>query len=370
MLAALADLDKPTSFEDLKIVLQAGDSTIRDAIGGVREMFLSVDDAGTETLFSLAPLTRSFVISKRSSLTLYPTFKQRVINFRKSIKITSPEVTKIVATIRRIVPLRFRFHSDQAARAALVVVRDSRLTERVTEDSIFRATKGYVEAIQERPDMAIVRQDFLYSIQVRHEPEIEELLAWFNAEKKTQTIEENLYLIMDTVISGRRYSEEEKIGMISRKATTAYNIARQNIYLDAEAGLKGFRESVMLHLRAFKLNALSASPMTDISEKYAKSTADQWLSLLSKGNKWNVIVALKQLESDCDGYLDPVAEPFNNQLRRIGRSALFSAERSRIHNESKKLLAAGFDKRKWMDTTLSPAISKELSALVERTKSR
>ncbi len=370
LLAALADLNRPTAFEDLKIILQAGDSTIRDAIGGVREMFLSVDDAGSSTLYSIAPLTRSFINSKKISLTLYPAVKVRVQNFKSSIKITSPEVSRLISRVRGLAPLRFSFYSDENLRAALAIVREAGLQERVTEDPVFRALKGYVEAIQRRVDMSAVRSDFLYSIQMKHEPEIEELMAWFEAEKRSGTLEDQLFTVMDTVIAGRKYSEDEKIGMISRKATTTYNFARQKIESDPEVAIKGFRQSLMLHLRAFKLNALSASPMLSVSEKYAKNTADQWFRLLVALGKWEPLASLTELEKDCDGYLDPIADPFVAYLDRMTRSAWFPSEKARMHNQAKRLLSQGFDSKKWMDTTIVPKIMATLSTLFEATKSR
>lgn len=367
LLAALADLRRATTFEDLKIILQAGDSTVRDAIGGVREMFLSVDDAGDQTLFSLAPLTRSFVNSKKDSIKIYPAVKVRVQNFKRSIKITSPEVARLIARVRAVVPLRFTSHSVDNLRAALDMVRTTGLKENVTEDPVFRALRGYVEAIQARPDMAAVRDSFLFSIQMKHEPEIEELMAWFKAEKGSGTLEEHFYKIVDTVISGRRYSEDEKIGMISRKATTSYNFARHKIHSDPESAMRGFRQSVLLHLRAFKQNALTGSPMLSISEGYARNTFDQWLRMLSQVGRWEPINALLPLEEECEGYLDPVYSPFSSYLHRLEREALFGSERARVNNAARKILSQGLDVGKWMDTTIVPDIKKSLSSVIERT---
>lgn len=138
--------------------------------------------------------------------------------------------------------------------------------------------------------MSEIRKNLLFEIQMRHEPEFSELMTWFNAEKGSSTLEEHHFSIMNTFISGRRSSEEEKIGMISRKATTAYHFARQKIYSDPEAAIKGLRESLLLHFRAFKLNALNAlngSAMLSISEKYARSTSGQWIHLISENGNGN-----------------------------------------------------------------------------------
>lgn len=368
LLAALADLNRPTTFDDLKVVLQAGDSTIRDAIGGVREMFLSVDDAGDNAMYSLAPLTRSFVNSKKNNIRLYPSIKVRVQNFKKSIKVTSPEVARLVARVRAIVPLRFSYHNADSLRASLDIVRDLGLAAAISEDPVFRALRGYVESIQARPDMSAVRESFRYSIQMRHEPEFEELMAWFRAEKESSTLEADLFNVMDTVISGRRYSEDQKIGMISRKATSAYNFAKQKIHSDPDAAMKGFRESLLLHFRAFKMNVATGSPMLQVSEKYARNTADQWIRLIANTGKWEPLVEIISLEKDSDGYLDPISSPFISHLDALARNAYFPAEKSRTNNAVKKLISHSFDKGKWMDTTVVPDILKSLSFLAEALK--
>lgn len=353
LLAALADLNRPATFEDLKIVLQSGDSTVRDAIGAVREMFLSIDDTGDATLYSLAPLTRAFVNSKKSNLKFYAPLKFIVQNFKKTIKISTPEVARLISSTRSLVPLKFSFHSEERLRAALAMVREASLNERITADPIFRSLKGYVEAIQNRPDMTKVREDFLYSIQMKHEPEIEELMAWFEAEKSSYALENHLFTITDFVISGKRYSEDHKIGMISRKATTYYNFAKQRIHDDPEAALRAFRDSLNLHLRAFKQNALTGSPMLNVSRKYVRNTADQWFRLLSARGTWEPLSAFAELENECEGYLDPVSEPFISYLHPLTAKAWFPAEKSRVYNQAKRILAHNFDKTKWMDSTIA-----------------
>lgn len=370
LLAALADLKRPATFDDLRVVLQSNDSTIRDAIGGVREMFLSVDDAGEDTLYSLAPLTRAFVNSKKVSLSLYPAVRARVQNFKKSIKLTSPEVARLTASVRALVPLRLLTHNGDNLRDALNIVRSPDLPERITEDPVFRCLKGYVEAIQSRPDMSAVRENFLYATQMKHEPEFHELIAWLNAEKDSNTFEVHVFNIMNTVISGRRYSEDEKIGMISRKATTAYHFAKQKIYSDPESAVKGLRESLLLHFRAFKLNALTGSAMLGVSEKYARNTSDQWMRMVSETGKWEPLAAILTLEEESDGYLDPMSVPFISYLEKLERVAYFSAERSRVNNAAKKLLSQGFDPSKWMDTTIIPEMVRALKALADATGSR
>ncbi|CUJ95561.1 hypothetical protein RUE5091_01556 [Ruegeria denitrificans] len=329
-------------------------------------MFLTIDDAGESTLFSLAGLTRSFVNSKKESLKLYPAVKERVRAFKRTAKIASPEVARLVATVRRYVPLRLSSHSSSDLRIALNLVRDPKLKLSVTEDPVFRALKGYVEASQTRVDLSEVREDFHYALQMKHEPEFEELTAWFDAEKSSNVVGEHLFSIMDAVTSGRRYSEDQKIGMVSRKATTAYHIAQQKLESSPDEALALMRLSILLHTKAFKHNALNGSPMTNISEKYALNTADQYFRIISSYRPWELFSEMKSLQNDTEGYLDPVAEALFAHIERLPLATLAKPEKSRIKNQARDTLSSGFRKEKWLDTTLTPRLEDQLKSFINR----
>ena len=366
LLAALADLNKPASFEDLKVILQAGDSSIRDAISAVREMFLIVDDAGESTLYSLAALTRGFVNSKKESLKLYPAVKERVRAFKRTTKIASPDVARIVAAVRKYVPLRLSSHSAENLKLAANLVRDTKLKPTTTEDPVFRALKGYVEALQTRVDLHEVRQNFQYALQMKHEPEFEELTAWYNAEKSSQIVGEHFFQIMDAVTSGRRYTEEQKIGMISRKATTAYHIAQQKLGVAPDDAQSLMRLSILLHTKAFKQNVINGSSMANISEKYCRNTADQYFRLISSYGPWEPIAEIALLQADTEGYLDPVADAFITYIEREKFQSYPKPERSRVKNKIREFISEGFPREKWLDTTLPPIIEQKLKALAQR----
>ena len=365
LLAALVDLNRPSTFDDLQTVLQAGDSSIRDAIGTVREMFLSVDSAGEEALFSLAPLTRGFVNSRKESVKYYGTLQQRVINYKKKIKISPPQVVRIVILARRYVPLRNYSHTPANCKEALRIVREATLKASITEDPLFRATKGYVEALQKNPDMSAVRENFLYCLQMDLEPEIEELTAWLEAEKRTGVIESHISTIADVVMNGRKYSEEDKIGMMSRKATTIFNQARDAIYTDSTRADALFEQSLLLHLKAFKLNANLGTHMVDVSEKYARNTAHQWFRLSCESRDFaGLMDKFEKLLDESDGFLDPIEEPLRDQLNRIGRSNLTPSERGRLKNGINKVLARSLTKDKWLDVNVWSILRADLQRCV------
>lgn len=231
---------------------------------------------------------------------------------------------------------------------------------------MFRALKGCVEAIQKRPDLVATRDDFGYSLQMKHEPEFEELAAWFEAEKSSGVITDSIFEITDAVISGRRYSEDQKISMISRKATTAYNMARQKISDSPDAAYALAETSVLLHCKAFIHNVLSGSPMTGVSEKYARNTSNLLIRLSSEYGAWRPIEELIELQEKVDGYLDPVAEALFPYLDSFSAKVWTKPEASRLKNALRAVASGGVDKSKWLDTTMPPRLIDRLKTVEAR----
>lgn len=364
LLAALADLNKPSSFGDLQTVLQASDSAIRDAIGTVREMFLSVDDAGIDTLFSLAPLTRGFVNSRKETVKFYGVLYQRVVNFKRTVKVTRPEVARLVEKIRRFVPLRGKRYLEDSLGEALKLVRDPALSIETTEDPVFRATRGFVEAVQKRPDMNAVRDSFAYSIEMGHEPDIQELKAWYEAEKSSGVIESYIETIADTVVNGKNYTEDDKIGMISRKATTNFVQSKELYYSDPERANELMLGSLKLHLKAFKLNANLGTPMLDVSEKYGRNTSFELFRHFFDAREFHrVFDVMQELMNYGDCHLDPVEGPLSAFLDRLGKTRLSAPERGRLQQAIKSFSSRKQDRKLWLDMSVCETLKREISSL-------
>lgn len=318
LLAALADLDQPINFGDLQTVLQNEPSRVQDAIGAVREMFLTLNQAGDETLYLLAPLTRKFVTSKKNSLTGYSVLRERVKAFKRHIHISSPEVAGRIIAVEKLLPPRLHEHAPARAEEAWRVVFDQSLRPSVTEDPLFRALLGYV-AVSIRPaKLTEAREAFTYALKMGYEPEYNYLRAWLNAEKTSGAYDGWCERIADTVISGKKYSEYEKIGMTSRKATSLFVRGKDLIYTDYQDAIKILFDSLALHLRAFRLNCLSANPYTDVSERMARNTALDLLRYTSKREApWEALEYLAMLANLKDVYLDPIEDGLRESLRNI-----------------------------------------------------
>lgn len=275
LLAALSEFRSPATFSDLQTVLQVDQSRVRDAITEVREMFLQVDDAGSEARYSLAPLTMSFVKGKRQELVGYGPLRERAKTYQRTALISNPRVAKLVSEVDRLLPRRAGENYGDAVQQALRMVIDKTLPPNVTEDPLFKCALGYVYVILPQPRLLEAREAFTYATQMRHEPEFRYLNAWFYSERQTGTHSDWTMRIADIVLEGRRYSESEKVTMISLKATSLYARGKDRIITDPVDGLKDFEDALKLHLRAFRLHCLSGDYRVEKSEQFARNTAYQ-----------------------------------------------------------------------------------------------
>jgi hypothetical protein len=367
LLAALGDLNQGATFKDLQTVLQSEESRVRDAIGAVREMFLQIDEAGAEALFSLAPLTKSFVNARKQTLKGYPRLRERVRAFRRTVRLASPAVAAVVAKVQRLMPLRYAAHAPDRIAEAWRVVSDPSLPASVTEDPLFRCAYGYTCVHLSPPRLGEAREAFQYATSMRHEPAFGELRPWFEAEKNSGAHDGWCITIADLVINGRSYSEVEKTGMVSRKATSIYARGRDRIFTDQVDAQKDFAEALTLHLRAFKLNALRGEAQMDVSEQYARNTAWQWLDLAVRGEApWELFDRVRQLAGLQDIFLDPIHKPFTDLIGRLERTALRTEVAQRIRNRVKGLPELLARRDTWLDPTISRHVEEVVRAFDRR----
>jgi hypothetical protein len=353
LLAALGDLNQGATFKDLQTLLQSEESRVLDAIGSVREMFLQLDEAGAEALFSLAPLTKSFVNARKQTLKGYPRLRERVRAFRRTVRISSPAVAAVVAKVQRLMPLRLTVHSLDRVADAWRVVSDPSLPASVTEDPLFKCAYGYTCVHLSPPRLAEAREAFQYAISMRHEPAFGELRTWFEAEKNSGAHDGWCITITDMVINGRSYTELEKTSMVSRKATSIYNRGRDRIYTDQVDAQKDFGEALILHLRAFKLNALRGEAHMDVSEQYARNTARQWFEFAVRGDApWELLDRVRQIAGQQDIFLDPIHLPFIDYVGRLERTALRTEVANRIRNRIKGVPELLARRDSWLDPTI------------------
>ena len=364
LLAALSDLNTPVSFGDLQTILQNDQSKVLDAIGGVREMFLTIDQAGGETLFSLAPLTRKFVAGKKDKLVGYNVLRERVKAFKRNIHVSSPEVARRVMLIERLLPPRHTDHPPISAAKAWEEINDPNLKPNVTEDPLFRSLRGYVASCCRPAKLTEARESFKYADQMGFEPEFKYLLAWFNAEKSSGAMDGWCENVADIVMSGKRYSENEKISMISRRATSLYVRGRDLIYTDFSDAANMIQEALALHLKAFRLNCNAGSRFADYSENYARNTAYTLFgNCIKHSEAWEVLDRIHSLVEQKDIFLDPLAGPLTDMFNEINRVAKRAETANRARQKLKGLPDAIGARDLWLEADLGRRIAEAARGL-------
>ena len=242
-------------------------------------------------------------------------------------------VAQEVIHVERIIPPRFVTHPPENAAEAWRIVNRPHMVPIVTEDPLFRTLYGYVASSCIPPRLSEAREAFAYAIQMKFEPDIRYLNTWFTAERNSGVFDEWCEKVADIVISGKRYTESEKIMMVSRKAVNIYTRGSYKLTMDSVDAIECFRESLKLHLKAFRLNCLAGTVYADSSENYARNTIFTLFNVL-KTSPWEQISVIRSLLDSKDIYLDPIEDAVREYatitLPSIKRDDLASRTRQRL----------------------------------------
>jgi hypothetical protein len=252
LLIGLSEIGRPASFKDLEAVQHVDPGQIIDAIGAAREMFLQIEGAGDGAKYSLAVLTKQFVIGKRTSVSRYDVLKARVKSFNRYVHVATPRIARMTLDVERLLPPRAREHPGEHAQSAWMIVSDRTLPAQVTEEPTFRSLRGYVACCLASPRITDAREDFSYALRMSYEPEYNYLKKWFYVERGAGQFEGGLALAADTVIKGNRYTLFEKTFMASGKAFALYLRARDRVYTDTVDAKRDFLEALKLNLFVYK----------------------------------------------------------------------------------------------------------------------
>ncbi|MBS9720896.1 putative DNA binding domain-containing protein [Tianweitania sp. BSSL-BM11] len=367
LLCALVEFDRPATFAELQTALQADASKVTDAIHATREMFLEADDAGAESFYALASLTKSFVAGRKNSLEGYSVLRERVKNFKKTAQISNPRVAALVTKVERSLPKRLSEHLPERAYEALKIVTDKNLPPLVTEDPVFRALCGYVYAAQPRPRLADCREAFRYAIEMRHEPDFRYVNMWHSAERRSGAHDGRAIRATEVVIAGRRYSAQEKVNMLALKASNLFARGRERLLTEPTDGMSDLRESLKIHLRVFRANVEMDSPYADRSSVYARNTAYQLLRPISQGNTpWVFFEEIGGILEMPDIYLDPLEDPLIEMIAAFTARTLRPELTGRIKNKAKGLSSKLNIEGKWLSTSVQRRVRSVLETFDAR----
>lgn len=371
LLLALAELNRPATFGEVETILQTDPSRITDAIGAVREMFLHIDSAAEETLYSIAQLTRRFVLAKRESLSRYGVIRERVKAFKKYTFSASAEVASIVLHVDRLLPAVRGEHDQNRVEQAWGHVGNPALGPKITEDPIFRSLRGYVASSFRPPKLTEAREDFDYAIRMRYEPDFPRLRSWLEAEKLVEEFGGRLEQIANIVIEGKRYTSLEKTIMLQRKAKSLFFRGRERLHTEPTDAQRDLSESLKVQLKIFKINIDTGHQWVNVTFEHARNSAYVLLEHISSGpHGMEVIDEIKSIMGLRDVFLDPIYSPIGEAIEGLVRKATTIEAAHRMKNRIKGLdglaRSAPWSDQSWGDK-LSAQLKQMEGVLIEKT---
>ncbi len=357
LLVILALLEQPLIFSDIVTILTVEESRVKDAIAAVREMFLRVNDSGTEATYTVGALTASFIISQATKLDRFPQLKARVDAFKKTFYPEVPELTRLKFSVEHSVERGRIFGQNNLLHEAWRRVENSSLAPTITEDPRFKSLVGFVAASTIPPKLAEARSAFEYALAMRFEPEIKHLKAWFEAEKASGIGYDRCCKIADFINGGRNYTEIEKTDFQVKKASVVYNHAREKSFLDVLSAADDFAEALKIHLGAYRRSVNSSNPRLGKSEEYSRNTAYSLFNLLNRHGRIDLlIVRIEKLFGDKDIFIDPIEDPLLSALISISNVKANPSDLARFRSRLVNARLAVENSAAWMDTNVKKRV--------------
>jgi len=337
LLVALAELNRPANHEDLKTILRAEESRIIDAIGEVREMFL-ICHKMDEDAYSLAPLTRKFILGKRATTDMAGTVRERVSHYNRFIQTASPDVLRIIGKVDRMIGNKHEALKGEIASELWQLVTDSTLSVAIVEDPIFRGVRGYVACSIQNPRLSEAREDFRYAVEMRHDPEFFRIKKWMSAEKEHDEFGTGIDQAYELVINGRRYSLDEKTTMMQKWSSAKFFKGLSKKTTDPVDAISEFSSSLNTQLKIYRINVDEGHHwISSTLENSRKSCHNLFDTIFAIFGPVEVLDEITRLLNLRDIFLDPIAIPTRQIFERIKRQPMPVELRHKIRNKLRLL---------------------------------
>jgi hypothetical protein len=211
------------------------------------------------------------------------------------------------------------------------------------------------------PRIDDTRRLFGHVFAMKFEPEIEHLKRWFLVERNSGHGIDQCIKIADFVTQAKRYSDEDKIEFLSRKATNLYTRGRNEVYFSPEKALSDIEQSLRLHLQCFTKNFDVGSTKIDKSEEYARNTAYflfDFTVLHDRSDDFFRTVG--ELCENSNIKLDPIEAPLIRSLDLLTRDRLPKAEAYKRRNKLDTLRRILESKSAWYDSSAKKRLAEQM----------
>lgn len=310
LLAVLALYKDPIGFADVVALTRYEDRRVRDALADVREMFLQVNDVGEEATYQLGAMTRAFVFEQSKKLDQYPALKERVAKYRRNFFPDNPILSRLRERVELLISKGRRYGDREALKQALSLTMDKTLAPAVTEDPRFNSLQGFAAASQTPAKLDDARTSFGRAFAMKFEPDIEQIKAWYFAERDSGHGLEQSLKIADFVCSGKTYDDDTKFMFLGRKATILFNRGRENIHFDPSRGVNDLEAALSLHLVCYEKAFEGGSNRLDKVEEYARNSAFVLFQFLVANRRFDDLLdVIMRILANETFKLDPLEDP-------------------------------------------------------------
>jgi hypothetical protein len=363
VLAVLALHGTPLAFEDIVALTRYEESRVKDALAAIREMFLVVNEVGQETTFQLGALTTAFVFEQSKRLDLYTALKERVEKYKRSFYPENPLLSRLKDRVGSLIAKGTRFNDVELLKQALQIVNDRSISPKISEDPRFISLQAFVQASQMQPRIDDIRRLFSHVFSMKFEPDIEHLKKWFFVERNSGHGIDQCIKIADFITQGKRYSDEDKLEFLSRKATNLYTRGRNDVFFSPEKGIKDIEESLRLHLLCYTRNFDDGSSTKfDKSEEYARNTAFFLFDFaVLHGRADEFVRIVTDLFEMTNARLDPIEGPLLRALDLLPRDRISKGEAQKRRNKLEALKRLVEPKSSWYDASCKKRLIDVLS---------
>jgi hypothetical protein len=356
---------EPITFADIVALTRYEERRVSDALADVREMFLQLNEVGTETTFQLGALTRAFVIEQSKKLERYGALKERVEKYKRNFYPENPILSRLRERVESLVAKGRRFQDKESTKEALQFVMDKTLSAKVTEDPRFISLQAYVCVSQNPPNLDDARRLFGHVFAMKFEPDILHLKEWFYAERNSGHGLDQCVKIADFVCQGKRYDDEDKIEFLARKGTCLYNRGKNDLVFSTDKALADLVGALRCHLACYVKNMDVGWTKADKSEEYARNTAFVLFSFLVQHTMHDEFfdIVLSIIDSGSfklDPIEDPLLQSFDTMQRERSPSYNLQKHRGRLEYLRKEIVRNS----QWYDQFARARISDAIGKVV------
>ena len=245
ILAALSLSAKPLGFPDLEFVTRHSSQQVNDAIGEVREMFLTVvHDDSSETQFTLGQSTREYIESRRESLDQYANLKERTKHYLNTFARQPKELTRLIPNVRKAL----EYFED--AKQAMDLLERHRDNPKLSEHPLYQAWVGIVAARHEPPLLERAREAFR-SANTLGRLDAYALRNWFYLERTSGTGIDTSIGICNSVLEDERYSPRVHAEFCAKKGLALQTKGEQLGSADPDKALDCLAQALICNLEAY-----------------------------------------------------------------------------------------------------------------------